>query len=182
LQVCWSNHDNGRVNKNEIVEMRVSTGILTFHDGINHGAFLQAFALQNALKNIGLENEIIDYKSKGFARRELTALLRSRDPSMILRYPGKIRAFRKDQRQLEMTSRCRSKEDVSALAFVQVVIESNPAQNYSRSTIGLKCQILDPGSLEEQLDAPVDWSVCETCVDAAQKVSNQYLEKSQQHE
>jgi hypothetical protein len=39
-------------------------GILTFHDGINHGAFLQAYSLQETLKKYGHEVKIINYKSK----------------------------------------------------------------------------------------------------------------------
>ena len=37
-------------------------GIITMHNVLNYGSALQAYALQRALDNIGIENEIIDYK------------------------------------------------------------------------------------------------------------------------
>ena len=37
-------------------------GIITFHRAVNYGAVLQCFALQQALDNIGAENEVIDYR------------------------------------------------------------------------------------------------------------------------
>jgi polysaccharide pyruvyl transferase WcaK-like protein len=39
-------------------------GILTFHDEPNYGAFLQTFALSEAVKNMGYEVEIIDLRIK----------------------------------------------------------------------------------------------------------------------
>ena len=38
-------------------------GILTFHNAVNYGAILQAFALQNKLCNMGYDAEIIDYRN-----------------------------------------------------------------------------------------------------------------------
>lgn len=37
------------------------TGILTFHRALSYGALLQAYALQNRLFSLGIDNEIIDY-------------------------------------------------------------------------------------------------------------------------
>ena len=36
-------------------------GIITFHSTINYGVFLQAYALQETLKNLGFDVEILDY-------------------------------------------------------------------------------------------------------------------------
>lgn len=38
----------------------MKTGILTFHDADNYGALLQAYALQQTLKKLGMDNELID--------------------------------------------------------------------------------------------------------------------------
>ncbi len=38
------------------------TGILTFHRALSYGAMLQSYALQNFLFELGIDNEIIDYK------------------------------------------------------------------------------------------------------------------------
>lgn len=44
--------------------MKKTVGIITFHDSINYGALLQAFALQSYIQSLGREVEIIDYKNK----------------------------------------------------------------------------------------------------------------------
>lgn len=43
-------------------------GILTFHNVINYGAVLQAYALQQKLREIGYESEIIDYENAYFKK------------------------------------------------------------------------------------------------------------------
>ncbi len=57
-------------------------GILTFHIANNHGAILQCYALQEVLKKIGYDVEVIDYKqphikttSPPFSIRRLISLL-----------------------------------------------------------------------------------------------------------
>lgn len=41
-------------------------GILTFHWATNYGAVLQSYALQEALKELGYEVQIINYKPTKF--------------------------------------------------------------------------------------------------------------------
>ncbi|MBN2731083.1 MAG: polysaccharide pyruvyl transferase family protein [Balneolaceae bacterium] len=50
-----------------------SVGTITFHNSINYGAILQAYALQKTLKNMGYFSEIIDYCN---SRRGLSSLSR----------------------------------------------------------------------------------------------------------
>lgn len=42
----------------------MKTGVLTIHRATNYGAVLQAFALKTYLEKLGVETEIIDYRSK----------------------------------------------------------------------------------------------------------------------
>ena len=37
-------------------------GILTFHRAVNYGAVLQTYALQGALNDLKIENEVLDYR------------------------------------------------------------------------------------------------------------------------
>ena len=39
-------------------------GILTFHEGINHGAYLQTYALMKTLQKMGNDVYIINYKNR----------------------------------------------------------------------------------------------------------------------
>jgi len=48
-------------------------GILTFHDTNNFGAILQAYATYQVIKNMGYDVEIIDYKCREIAKREVPA-------------------------------------------------------------------------------------------------------------
>ena len=41
--------------------MSKKIGILTFHRALSYGAMLQAYALQNFMYDLGIENEIVDY-------------------------------------------------------------------------------------------------------------------------
>lgn len=42
----------------------IKTAIITFHAAHNYGSMLQAFALQNAIEDIGYENVIIDFRTR----------------------------------------------------------------------------------------------------------------------
>ena len=44
-------------------------GILTFDHALNYGAVLQAYALQQALKKLNIQNEIIDYRCPAFEKQ-----------------------------------------------------------------------------------------------------------------
>lgn len=47
----------------------MKTGTLTFHQTVNYGAILQAYALQTALKKLGIENQIINHQATSWAIR-----------------------------------------------------------------------------------------------------------------
>lgn len=44
--------------------MNKKIGILTFHRALSYGAMLQAYALQNFMLELGIDNEIVDYECK----------------------------------------------------------------------------------------------------------------------
>ncbi len=52
----------------------MKTGILTYFDTTNYGANLQAFALYEAIKNLGFKVEIINYSCENIKKRELKIL------------------------------------------------------------------------------------------------------------
>ncbi len=77
-------------------------GILTFHNVINYGAVLQAYALQRKINDMGFDAEIIDYRSVGDIN------LYARDPKdsivkKILRYASNpIKHYGHIKRRLEL--------------------------------------------------------------------------------
>lgn len=76
-------------------------GILTFHDGINHGGFYQAYFLQQYLLSIGQNVEIINYKNDLHWLNEYKAFLITKNPSRLVRNIIKIINFRIDQKLLK---------------------------------------------------------------------------------
>ena len=52
--------------------MKEKIGLLTIHDTINYGSLLQTFATYTAIKKLGYEVEVIDYKCKAICERETT--------------------------------------------------------------------------------------------------------------
>ena len=55
----------------------MKVGILTFHDGYNHGGFLQVYCLQETLKSLGVDVEIINYRSNNHRWKEYKIILLS---------------------------------------------------------------------------------------------------------
>ncbi len=79
-------------------------GIVTFHDGINFGAFLQVYAMQGVLRRLGVESVIINYKNWEHWQAEYRCHLRTKRPSLLVNNIRKILKFKMDQRQLQQTS------------------------------------------------------------------------------
>lgn len=50
--------------------MKLKVGILTFHDGVNYGAFMQVYSLQRVLESLGYDVEVINYKKFSFWVKE----------------------------------------------------------------------------------------------------------------
>lgn len=106
-------------------------GILTFHDGINHGAYLQAYALQNYLKDMGYKNEIINYKNIVFTLNEYKCFLLARTPVKIAKNIAKIIKFKKCHKNLALTRRIFTKQKLSKVYFDVVIIGSDSVWNYT---------------------------------------------------
>lgn len=83
----------------------MKTGVLTFHAGFNHGAFLQAYALQNILFELNIDNEIIHYQDFRQFINEYKHALITRDLLSIPKRIGRVLKFTKSQRLLHKTSR-----------------------------------------------------------------------------
>lgn len=79
-------------------------GILTFHNALNYGAVLQAFALQQAMTSVGKNTEIINYcaefNEKRFLNKKLKQILNLREiyniifrNSYVFHYPEAFEKF-----------------------------------------------------------------------------------------
>lgn len=112
-------------------------GILTFHDGINYGAFFQVYAMQKCLRENGFDCRIINYKSIGFTKREYWVFLNPRIPiNVIMRHIKKILQFKKAQKSLLLTKRIFQAKKLQKLDFDIIIIGSDEVWNYKSNFIG----------------------------------------------
>ena len=116
----------------------MKTGILTLHDGVNHGAFLQVYALQNCLKRLGMETWVIDYRTRMQILREYKILLYTKSLRVFLSNLWKIVRFKKYLKRLHLTPRVTTAAGIGHLEFDQVVIGSDEVWNYRSPVIGLE--------------------------------------------
>jgi len=113
-------------------------GILTFHNGINYGAFFQVYALQNFLLRYGFECQVINYKNLGFTLREYRCFLGLRGVSIVanIRNIIKIAKFKIAHRKLNLTNRVFSITKLAMLNFDSVIIGSDEVWNFNTDLIG----------------------------------------------
>ena len=110
-------------------------GILTFHEGINHGGFFQAFSTYSFLKSEGYDVEIINYKNKTHWLTEYKAFLVTKNPKRLISNIKKIFAFKKDQKSMNLgpftkdISRIKENYDV-------IVVGSDIVWNYEWDFLG----------------------------------------------
>lgn len=112
-------------------------GILTYHDGFNFGAFLQVYALQRTLKNLGLSPEVIDYKSRYHSYREYKCLFYTRRPKIFAGGFLKMLAFFRAHKKLNLSPAVSSVQQLSKLNYPAVVFGSDEIWNYQSPIVKL---------------------------------------------
>lgn len=112
-------------------------GILTFHNGYNFGAYLQAYALSEYLCSLGHDAVIINYKSFHHTMMEWWCL-RSIRPNRLIGNIIKALKFEKCIRQMRLTKRVYSPRRLEELRFDVTVYGSDSVWNYSSSLIGFE--------------------------------------------
>ena len=127
----------------------MKVGILTFHDGINYGAFFQVYALQSFLLQHGFQCQVINYKSLGFTLREYKAVLAPwrlpkrriiRNVAKLgrksIKNIAKLAKFKMAHRRLHLTKRIFREDTLATLYFESIVIGSDEVWNFGSDLIG----------------------------------------------
>lgn len=105
-------------------------GILTFHDGLNHGAFLQAFSTLSFLKKTYNNVFIINYKNKNHLQKEgIFQIFNYRNPLRINDFFKKRKAFRNDQKKMSLTKFTSDIEDIKRLDLDLIIVGSDVVWN-----------------------------------------------------
>lgn len=103
-------------------------GILTFHDGINHGAFLQTYSLYHTIIKMGYTPEIINYKNFKHWKTEYHCFLWVRNPKVLLKNTLKILKFKYCQKKMKQTKFSFHLECLPE--YDKVIIGSDEVWNY----------------------------------------------------
>jgi hypothetical protein len=115
--------------------MRV--GIVTLHEAINHGAFMQVWSLFEAIRRQGLQVEVVDYVPPVMAIKKWMYPLRAEQPAA---YRDVCQALRRAQAEhLSLSKRCYTGKAVSRMGYDLLVFGSdeiwslhNPALQFVR--------------------------------------------------
>lgn len=95
-------------------------GILTFHDGINHGGFWQAYATLRYIQSKGYEVEIINYKNRRHHLNELRYFFLQTNIARIVENLKKALKFRRAVSELDLSRRTWSVRNVGSYGTVVV--------------------------------------------------------------
>ena len=125
--------------------MNNKVGIITFHKAISYGAVLQAYALQNFMLKLGIDNEIVDYKCEYMINRYQKTLRRTsnnavKDFLWSLKTASGVRAGRKatlefDEKFLKM-SRPYTKENLAEARNEYKAFVTGSDQVWSPTCVG----------------------------------------------
>jgi hypothetical protein len=114
-----------------ITTNKMNVGILTYHEGLNHGAYLQAFATMRVLQEMGHDVEIINYKNKQHRFMEdVQPWFKYRRPDRFVDRVKKQHAFSLDQQQLSTSAYTTDPTDLKTLNYDVLVVGSDVVWNY----------------------------------------------------
>lgn len=106
-------------------------GILTYHDGPNHGAFLQAWSTFRMLADAGHDVEIVNYKNVQHHALESRGGLRQlKNPLFTFRQRSKRRVFRDAQRHFRLSPFTTDPDQVRQRRYDCAVVGSDVVWDY----------------------------------------------------
>ncbi len=111
-------------------------GLLTFHDGINHGGFFQAFSTYSFLKENGFDVEIINYKNHKHWINEYRCFFLKKNPYFLYKNILKIWNFKIAQRKFNKTAFTKKRGDIAKYKYDVVIIGSDIVWNYEWNFLG----------------------------------------------
>ena len=114
-------------------------GILTFHDGINHGTFLQVYALYRILLQLFPKDDIkvINYKDKSNSWNEYKVFIMQKNIISVIRNIFKIIKFKTAHKELNLTKRVFNVNGVEDENFDVIIYGSDEIWNYSHSMMDI---------------------------------------------
>jgi hypothetical protein len=146
-----------------MVNNNFKIGILTFHDGINHGAFLQVYALQEFLISYNFDVEIINYKSAKHKKLEIEHFIFFKpyfnfNPIWFLKNTKrrldnlrKVIKFKKCHKHLKITDYIDSIDKIQTEKYDVVITGSDEIWNYNNAICGFDTTYFGKGIKSKKL-------------------------------
>lgn len=104
----------------------MKVGILTFHEGLNHGAYLQAYCTMQAVRQLEHDPVIINYKNRThWIQEDVRPWLAYRRPVRFLDRFQKQRAFSRDHKAMPLTGYTHDPDEVRKWHFDAVIVGSD---------------------------------------------------------
>lgn len=110
----------------------MKVGILTYHDAINQGAFLQAYALKKLIESMGMECEYLNYHSLRKTYRKYKRFLITKQPYGLLFNIRKIGRIRDVQKKYL------NEKNIGEGAYDSIVVGSDEVWSYRQPSIDFK--------------------------------------------
>jgi hypothetical protein len=111
-------------------------GILTFHDGINHGAYLQCYSLMKVLQRKYQDVNVINYKNINHWLAEYRVFLIRKNPILALRNIVKIYKFHKVHKKFNLDKLTFSRKKIFRTKYDAIIVGSDIIWNYKNVLFG----------------------------------------------
>jgi hypothetical protein len=111
-------------------------GLLSFPTAVNHGAYLQIFALKKQCEEFGAEVTILNYRNKTHYINELRSLFFKRKLSVLWVNFQRFMKFRKAQKRFEMSNITFDSNNLKTEKYDIVSVGADIVWNYGTSFLG----------------------------------------------
>ncbi|MEW5744471.1 MAG: polysaccharide pyruvyl transferase family protein [Nitrospirota bacterium] len=111
-------------------------GIVTFHDGINFGAYLQTYALHKYLLTLGIGNEVLNYKGLRHWFNEYYITLHTKNPILFAAILKKISKFKEAEKRINKTTFHVSTKPFTERRYKALFFGSDEIWNFRQRQVG----------------------------------------------
>ncbi len=111
----------------------MKVGILTFHNGINAGTFMQARGLWDEIASLGHDVSIIDYANEHQIQRDRESLWKTKNPLKLWHNFLKSRKYGKSLATLKLSRPVKSPAEIDGLGYDSIVFGSDELWNLDSS-------------------------------------------------
>lgn len=111
-------------------------GLLSFPTAINHGAYLQIYALKVKVEELGHSVRILNYRNETHYRNEIKSLFFKKNPLEILYNIKRFLKFKRAQKRFHMSKLVHKSDDMKTNDLDIISIGADIVWNYETNFLG----------------------------------------------